>query len=164
MGEPIIMTISPEQVALASRDAALDNAWALLTQEVWAVAGLLAIGMAIGMASVAIVRMFLPNVEGDGPKAWEARHLLLTRIGAAASGLWTAGIEWVYLSELLGAVWQLAALVAVGAGILAAALNRPAFKPVKAVWKWALGNLRRKIESDGGSASDLDDTDFKRKP
>lgn len=164
MGEPIIMTISPEQIAQATQSAAFGNALALLTQEVWAILALLAVGMAIGMATVAIVRMYLPNVDGDGPKAWEARHLLLTRIGAAASGLWTGCIEWVYLSDLLGTVWALAALTAVGAGILAAACNKPAFKPVKAIWKWALGKLRRRIESDGGTASDLDDTDYKRKP
>lgn len=165
MGEPIVSTISQEQAAQAVQDAALNNALSLLTAEVWAIAGLLLLGMGVGMASVGLVRMFLSNVDGDGPKAWAERHLLLTRIGAIASGLWTAGIEWTYLSELLGTSWGLAALVAAGAGIVAAAGNRPMFKPVKALWGWAIGLLRKRIESSTGApASDLDDTDFKRKP
>lgn len=159
------MQIPQGQIAQATQDAAFSNALSLLTAEVWAIAGLLLLGMGVGMATVGLVRMFLSDVSGDTPTVWAERRLLLTRIGAIASGLWTVGIEWIYLSELLGTSWGLAALVAAGAGIVAAAGNRPMFKPVKALWGWALGLLRKRIESSTGApASDLDDTDFKRKP
>lgn len=159
-----------EQVQVTgAQGAAMDNALSLLTQEVWAIIALLLVGMATGMAVVGLVRIFLSRVDGDPPDVWEARRMFLTRIGAGASGLMTLWIELAYLSLILKLSILLALPTAIIAALIAAACNKPAFKPVKAIWRWALGWLKRRIEKEGGAGSagdDLDETDFsgKKKP
>lgn len=141
----------------------VDRAMGLLSDHVLAIAGLALLGIGIGMATVGVVRLFLADDSDYPTDMWRARALLLKRLGAASAGLWTIGIEVVYL-QAVGTAWLGTTFVALGAGIAAAGLNHPMFKPVKAVWRWALGKLRKKIEADGHSASDLDDTTFGRKP
>lgn len=163
MGEPIV-GIPQEQMAQAAQDAAFSNALSLLTQEVWGIVGLVFAGIGAGMIVVGITRKALPSVEGDGTKAWESRRRFLFLLGAAVSAALTFWIEWAYLAVLVGVTWVLAVPAALLAALFAAGLNQPLFKPVKAIWKWALSLLRKRIESTGASASDLDDTDFGRKP
>lgn len=144
----------------------LDRAVGLVSDEALVVLALTVLGMLIGMSFTGLCRLFLPNVDGDGPRAWADRGLLLHRLGAASSGLWTALIVGGYLVGELELGWFKGIVVAVGTGLLAGACNRPGFKVVRSSWRWALGKLRRKIEADHGpgSASDLDDTNFNPKP
>jgi hypothetical protein len=145
----------------AAQDTAVGNALANLTPQLWAVAGLLLVGMFAAMCVVGIWRTILPNVDGDGPKAWEARKLYLTRLGIIVGGVMTFWIEWAYLAVLVDLTWVLAVPTSLLAAIIAAACNKPAYKPVRALWRWLLAKLRKRIEADGGSAADLDDTNFK---
>lgn len=145
------------------QDGLVERAVNLLSDHVLSIAGLTLLGMLIGMAAVGVVRLFLSDVEDQGPPEWKARALLLRRLGAASSGLWTLLIQVVYL-QAIGTAWLGTAVVALGAGLLAAAGNHPAYKPVKATWRWLLAKLRKRIEADhgAGSATDLDDTTFKK--
>lgn len=147
-----------EPDAQATADVVLQNAYSLLTEEVWALAALLLIGMLVGMATVGAVRTFLPGPRDSLP-AYEQRALLLKRLGAGSAGLWTAGIQFAYLTTSVGLDQTYAVLTALGAGVLAAGGNHQAFKPVKAIWGWALARLSKKIEQDtGGPAPDLSAT------
>ena len=149
-----------QQQAQATQDALLDRALGLLGDETLTVLALLLVGLMVGIAATGVVRLFLPNVDGDGPKAWATRSLLLTRVGAASSGLWTAAIVGWYLATVDGLGWFMVAVVALGAGLVAAGGSKPAYKPVCALYRYGLGKLRRKIEADGGDASDMTETKF----
>lgn len=150
------------QQQIAVPQGAIDNAWAVLTTEVWSLVGLTLLGMALGMCVVGLCRTFMPNIDGGTPAQWEDRKRFLKKFGAAASGILTAPIVYGYLNEGLEVSAWLSLFVALALAIVAAACNHPAFKPVKAIWRWALGKLKRKIEKDGGDAGDLDDTSFKK--
>lgn len=146
------------------RDAALNNAWALLTTEVWAIIGLTVVGVGLGMCAVGVTRLFLPNVDGDGPTQWRKRHDMLKRLGAIVSGVMALWIVFAYLALAVNLTVWLAAPAAVSAGIAAAGLNHPLFKPVKVIWTWVLRRLRSRVESDDGpgAAAALDDTTYRK--
>lgn len=156
--------MADQQFALpqAAQDTAISNALSLLTANVWAVLALMLVGIFAGMAVVAVVRMFLPDIEAEGTKAWDARSRFLTKLGASVSGVMTAWVESAYLLGIVDASLWLGVPASLIAGVVAAALNKPLFKPVKAIYRWLLGKLRKRIEADGGSASDLDDTSYRK--
>lgn len=125
----------------AVKDAALSNALALLTEEVYSILALTLVGMAVGMATVGLIRIFMAPVDQAPRDMWVARSALLKRLGAAAAGSWTLGIVYVYLRNVLEVLVSLSLLVAVGAALIAAAGNHHAFAPVKMIWVWALRKI-----------------------
>lgn len=156
--------VGPEQVAVPRdvQESMVRTALSNLTAQVWAMVGLMLLGIGAGIIVVGITRRALPNIDGDGPKAWEARHRFLFLLGAAVSAFITFWVEWAYLYVLVNLAWILAVPASLLAALFAAGLNQPLFKPVKAIWRAALARLRKKIEDGGGDASDLDDTNYNK--
>lgn len=138
--EQVVVTGSSESLG-----DAVSHAVSAITNEGWTIAWLTLGGMAVGMATVGFVRIFLPNVDGETPEVWAARSAFLKRLGAGSSLVWTVVVQAVYIRVALDMSWVIGVVAGVGPALVAGATNGLVFdKVVGPVWGWALSKLPKK--------------------
>lgn len=141
------------------------SALSALKEEAFTILWLLLAGLVVSMCVVGFIRKFLPNVDGESPAVWKKRSDTLKKLGAISALAWTTFVEALFLHFSLGFSWPIAVGVGFGPGIVAAALNERAFKPVKFLWLMAMAKLKKKaIDAGVPEAADaLDDTNYRKK-
>lgn len=135
------LTALPPQTAETVVSVALST----LTHEFWTMVGLTAVGMASGMAVVGFIRIMMWDVSAAPPDIRQARSILLTKIGALMALSWTLFVIMQYCRVTFGFGLGTSFTIALAPALVAGATNHLAFKPVRLVWDWAMGWLKKRF-------------------
>jgi hypothetical protein len=145
--------VNPQIAVSASlEDGLTARLLALLTDNLFTIAGIMVVGMGVGIASVSFVNKFRGDVDDAPADVRKRRNRQSQALGHLFGFLWTCGAVYGYLSGGFAAK----ALMAIGLGIIAGG-GTPYLRDllvwfwrtlVPAVGEWIVDKFRRMFKKD----------------